>query len=435
MSSRLRDPLKSAAVIAGVFGQTPGSDLPNLPAVENNIRALAGVLRDPRIWGLPPERCVELPQPTRDAFLSAVGSAGAAATDTLLVYFAGHGVVHPATDRLYLALPDFRSDGEYGTRAVRYGDLQDLLWEPRIRARHKVIILDTCFSATAFDDSMGANALYGKLRTRGACTLVSSDVTETSRAPRGTDYTAYTARLISALRHGIEGEEETLTLQAVHQRVSERLRTANISTPRMLSVDDTALVRIARNRAYDSSADPGDFGGGSGPFPSEQWQDFQNELFNTLKAELGTSHPTVRVGYSLPWDSRLGPQQEGERLLAFIEHRAMLESRFTAFTTQAVKFRHERNSASLARVEYAKMRRWSVRSAVARPVREWLKDAYASWYNISEPYRFRAKCDVMLVYDSTTLYVPHGKLGDERFHRLLGKVRDLTQKYQLDLPE
>ncbi|GAA0920308.1 caspase family protein [Streptomyces thermoalcalitolerans] len=428
MSSRLSDPLQSAAVIAGVFKQTSGSDLPNLPAVENNIRALAGVLRDPKVWGLPPERCVELPQPTRDAFLSAVGSAGTTATDTLLVYFAGHGVIHPATDRLYLALPDFRSGGEYGTRAVRYGDLQDLLGEPRIRARHKVIILDTCFGATAFEDSVGANTL----KTRGACTLVSSDVTETSRAPRGTEYTSYTARLISTLRHGIEGEEETLTLQAIHQRVSERLRSANISTPRILSVDDTALVRIARNRAYDGSTDPG---GGSGPFPEEQWQDFQNELFSTLKAELDTSHSTVRVGSSLPWDARLGPRREGECLLAFIEQRTTFGSRFTAFTTQAVKFRHEKNGTLLAQVGYAEMHRWSVRSTVARPAWEWFKEAYAEWCNISERYRPRAKCDVLLTCDTTTFCVSHGKMGDERFQRLMEKVRDLTRKYQLDLPE
>ncbi|MEV5456318.1 caspase family protein, partial [Streptomyces sp. NPDC052535] len=399
MSSGLRDPLKSAAVIAGVFEQTPESDLPNLPAVENNISALTQILRDPKIWGLPADRCIELPQPTRESFLTAVGSAGAAATDTLFVYFAGHGIVHPATDRLHLALPNFRDDGEYGTRTIRYGDLQDLLWEPRIKARHKVIVLDTCFSATAFDDSMGVNAVYGSLRTRGACTLVSSDVTEISRAPQGTDYTSYTACLLSTLRYGIEGEGAALTLQAIHQHVSERLRLANISTPRILSVDDTALVRIAHNRAHDSSADPG---GRSNALLMDQWQDFQNELFNTLKGGLGVGHSTVRVGNSLPWPSELGPQQEGERLLAFIEHRTVLVDRFTAFTTQAVKFRHGNNGVSVKQVKYEEMSRWSVKAVEARPVWEWLKDGYADWYGIPERARFRAKCDILLTCDGVT---------------------------------
>ncbi|MFD3827316.1 caspase family protein [Streptomyces sp. NPDC058625] len=371
-------------------------------------------------------------QPTRDQFLTAVGLAGASATDTLFVYFAGHGIVHPATDRLYLALQDFSNEGEYGTKAIRYADLQDLLWEPRIRARHKVIVLDTCFSATAFDDSMGMNAVYQKLRTRGACTMVSSDVTETSRAPEGTDYTSYTARLISTLQYGIEGEEATLTLQAVHRHVRERLRSASISTPRILNVDDTALVRIARNRAFDGSANSG---GASTPSPVEQWQDFQDELFSVLKAGLGAAHSTVRVGNSLPWDPQLGPQQEGERLLAFIEHRKMLENRFTAFTTKAVKFRHVNNGTSVAQVDYTDMHRWSVKSTEARPVWEWWKEAYADWYGISQYARSTPKYEILLACDETMFYVPHGKLRDAPFRILLRKVRDLTRKYELDLPE
>ncbi|MBZ3903356.1 caspase family protein [Streptomyces griseiscabiei] len=434
MSGRLRDPHRSAAVIAGVFHQTSGSDLLNLPAVENNVRDLARALRDPGIWGLPGERCVELPQPTREQFLSAVGEAGATATDTLFVYFAGHGIVHPATDRLYLALPDFNSEGEFGTKAIRYADLQDLLWEPRVKARHKVIVLDTCFSARAFDDSMGGrNAVYDMLRTRGACTLVSSDVTETSRAPQGTDYTAYTARVISTLRHGIEDEEETLTLQAVHGHIRERLRSANISTPRILGADDTPLIRIARNRAFDGgSTEPG---GTSTPSPGEQWQDFQDELFRLLKAELGTGRADVRVEYSLPWDVRLGPRQEGERLLALFEHRTLLAHRFTAFTTKAVKFRHSGNGDSVAQVAYTDLHRWSVKIDQVKSLWHDFREARADWYGRPAYARPTLKYDVLLTCDETTFYVPHGEVGDYPLRNLLAKVRDLTRKYDLDLPE
>ncbi|MFE5393085.1 caspase domain-containing protein [Streptomyces sp. NPDC056568] len=431
MSGHLRDPRQSAAVIAGVFHQAPGSDLLNLPAVENNIRGLAGVLRDPDVWGLPDGQCVEVPQPTREQFLSAVGEAGAA-TDTLFVYFAGHGVLHPATDRFYLALPDFNSEGEYGTKAIRYADLQDLLWEPRIKARHKVIVLDTCFSARAFDDSMGGkNTVYQTLRTRGACTLVSSDVTEISRAPQGADYTAYTARLISTLQHGIEDEEETLTLQAIHDRVRERLRSASISTPRILGADDTPLVRIARNRAFGGTANPG---GTRVPSSVERWQDFQDELFRLLQTDVGTGTSDVHVERSLPWEPRLGPQQEGERLLALFEHRTLLDSRFTALTTRSVKFSHAKNGNSRAQVDYTDLHRWSVKVEPVESFWYRYKQARAEWYGKPAYAYPDPRYEVLLTCDETTYSVPHGKMGDSSLRNLLVKVRDLTRKYDLDLP-
>ncbi|WP_075268139.1 caspase family protein [Streptomyces sp. Tue 6075] len=427
VAENLRDPLKSAAVIAGVSQQTPQSDLLSLPAVDNNIRDLSRVLRDSNIWGLPADRVTEMRQPTREEFLEAVGTAGALATDTLFVYFAGHGIVHPATDRLYLALSNFSSDGEFGTKAVRYADLQDLLWEPRIKARHKVIVLDTCFSATAFDDAMGMNAIYQMLRTRGACTLVSSDVTETSRAPQGTDYTSYTARLISTLQYGIKGEESTLTLQALHQRVRDRLLTANISTPRILGVDDTPLIRIARNRAYQpGTGDDHD----DGPSPGERQHDFQDELHRLLEAEL-KGQPAVRVGRSLAWDARLGAKNDGERLLALIEHRGLLENRITAFTTHAVKFNTVRNNGP-AQVSYPDMVRWSVKTTTAHPVWEWWKEGARQWYGYSQYTLSPVKLNVFLSCDDTSYHVPHGDLPDRLFRAVLEKVRDLTRKYQLD---
>ncbi|MER6391296.1 caspase family protein [Streptomyces sp. NPDC001523] len=425
-ADELRDPLKSAAVIAGVCQQAAQSDLPSLPAVENNVRDLASVLRDRDTWGLPADRVIEMCQPTRDGFLGAVGKAGSLATDTLVVYFAGHGVIHPATDRLYLALSDFTSDGEYGTKAIRYADLQDLLWEPRIKARHKVIVLDSCFSATAFDDSMGESAVYQMLRTRGACTLVSSDVTEISRAPHGTDYTSYTARLISTLKCGIEGDEETLTVQSIHKRVRDRLVTANISTPRILALDDTSLVRIARNRAHPTASAGGRH---RGPAAEDRRHDFQDELYTLLNTEL-EGQSNTKLGRSLTWDSRLGTRSDGERLLALIEHHGILENRVTAFTTDAVKVASSRNGGP-AQVAYTDMTRWSVKTAVAHPVRRFWLEGALQWYGAPERMYPPATLRISLSCDDTTYHVPHGDLPDTLFRALLEKVRDLTRKHQL----
>src|SRR5690606_24888979 len=93
--------------------------LSDLPAVRNNLRDLKAVLTDPALGGLPPERCVQLgdPEDIRTVYRTLKHYA-ALAEDTLIVYFAGHGLVGPRTD-LYLALSDTDPD-ELGVSALAY---------------------------------------------------------------------------------------------------------------------------------------------------------------------------------------------------------------------------------------------------------------------------------------------------------------------------
>ncbi|MEU6097829.1 caspase family protein [Streptomyces sp. NPDC047079] len=100
--SVLPDPGASRAVLVGTGGY---GHLEQLPAVANNVRALAGLLCGPLSLQLPERHVTVVEDPVAaHVVVGVVRQAAAEATDTLVVYFAGHGLVD-GQDQLCLALP------------------------------------------------------------------------------------------------------------------------------------------------------------------------------------------------------------------------------------------------------------------------------------------------------------------------------------------
>ena len=149
----LPDPRVSRALLVGVAQYRT---LQNLPTVQNNLMALQEALSDPAVWGLPAGNCMVLQQPnSADYVLNSLQDTATAATDALVFYFAGHGLIDPGDDdELYLALPGSDIERAYRT-AVPYG------WVRRemqaAQARRKIVI-DCCYSGRALGQWMGDGA-------------------------------------------------------------------------------------------------------------------------------------------------------------------------------------------------------------------------------------------------------------------------------------
>ncbi|MFI8765052.1 caspase family protein [Streptomyces sp. NPDC053792] len=89
-----------------LIGASEYQRFPDLPAVRNNLSRLAELFRSPRFGGLPAGHCATVLDPAdAKAMLDAVHQAASEATDTLVVYFAGHGIRSPVAT----AVPRWRS--------------------------------------------------------------------------------------------------------------------------------------------------------------------------------------------------------------------------------------------------------------------------------------------------------------------------------------
>jgi hypothetical protein len=243
----LPDPAASQAILVGAAEYTR---LEALPAVENNLTGLESALTDPAIWGLPAGNCTVLRQPgSAQEVLDTLQQVAAATTDTLVVYFAGHGLIDPGNDdELYLALPSSDKERAYRT-AVPYSWVRREMQAARVR--RKVVILDCCYSGRALGRWMGDEQadLAERLEIDGTCVLTATARTRKALAPPDQRFTAFTGELIATLALGIPDGPELLDMDTLYQHLTTRLRAKSLPQPQRGQLDHGGDIALARNKA------------------------------------------------------------------------------------------------------------------------------------------------------------------------------------------
>ncbi|MER5931433.1 caspase family protein [Streptomyces sp. NPDC002054] len=240
----LPDPAASRAVLIGSGGYR---HLAALPAVEANLKDLAAELCDATVWGLPEQHCTLVSDPRHPAeLLDPVYRAGEEATDTLLVYFAGHGMRDSDSADLYLALHGSRDN--VGYTAVAYRHLRAALRDSR--AARKVVLLDCCFSGRAARTLAGEHqALAAEAAVDGAYVLTASPRDRVALAPDGERHTAFTGELLTILREGIPDGPELIDLDTLGRALETRLRGKNRPLPQSAQENGLGRLKLVRNRA------------------------------------------------------------------------------------------------------------------------------------------------------------------------------------------
>ncbi|OPC78988.1 hypothetical protein B4N89_33300 [Embleya scabrispora] len=251
MSTAPHDPRGSRVVLVGAH---TFEHLTPLPAVARNLSRLRELLTDPEVWGLPPENCVVIEQPDhRDLVLDALTDATAAATDLVLLYYAGHGLVSPDSEDLLLSLPRCRPERPY--TALPFQEIRDVLRAAR-RVPAKAVLLDCCFAGRALAGAMGPDdeRLTELSRVEGSYVLAAASATRQAIAPVGGQYTAFTGQLIDVLENGVPGGPKTLDLATVHAHLHRILPELGFPRPRQRNEDQGARIVLGWNR-HPSAAD------------------------------------------------------------------------------------------------------------------------------------------------------------------------------------
>ncbi|GGM66654.1 hypothetical protein GCM10011608_59960 [Micromonospora sonchi] len=240
----LSDPSGSRAVLIGVSDYR---HLDPLPAVDNNLSSLLTLLKDPELWGLADEHCTVLSNPyVVDDVLEAVHLAATEASEALVVYFAGHGLLDDRSD-LYLALRD--SDDRRLHRAVRYDDVRREMVSTARRCRAKIMILDCCYSGRAMLGGMGAPVdVADQARIDGTYLMTASAETKIALAPPGERYTAFSGALIDTLTEGLADGPGVLGMETLYWHIRSELEAKRYPVPQQRARNDGKDIAIARNR-------------------------------------------------------------------------------------------------------------------------------------------------------------------------------------------
>lgn len=246
----LPDPDRTRAFLFGTaFYQN--DDLLDIPAVMNNLLDLGQVLSAAEYPVVKPENCVIMPQPQMPEVGIRLESLAQEATDTLLVYYAGHGIP-TSTGDLHLAIADTNPRYVHFTaldfRLVRRAMLTST-------ARNKILILDCCFSGRAIE-AMGdpAALVAGETEIFGGYTLTSTGKNLTSVAPAGECHTAFTGALIACIRGGPPAGREFLTLQDIYTILLRGQSAKGFPRPQQSGSGSILRLALAGKRRYEAVA-------------------------------------------------------------------------------------------------------------------------------------------------------------------------------------
>jgi hypothetical protein len=148
----------------------------------------------------------------------------------LILYYVGHGLFCGGDHAYHLAIRA-TDDQREGLTSLRFSELASVI-KDRARFMRRFLILDSCFSATAYREfqsgplQAGLEKVRSELPARGTTLLCSASAQEASRAPKELGYTMFSSSLLQALRLGHETLGVRMSLSELGDLLKLDLRTA-----------------------------------------------------------------------------------------------------------------------------------------------------------------------------------------------------------------
>jgi serine/threonine protein kinase len=170
------------------------------------------------------------------------------ATDTLLLYYAGHGLVDRRGE-LHLTHVDSDPNPHRMYTAVPYDHIRDALLESR--AARRIVILDCCYSGRALGQ-MGASvsAVVEEASAEGTYVLAAAAENKMALALPGEYYTAFTAELLDIINNGIMGLGPSLDLDSIYRRLLAVMKAKGRPLPQKRDRNTAGQMPLVRNQAY-----------------------------------------------------------------------------------------------------------------------------------------------------------------------------------------
>jgi len=246
------DPEETIAVLIGASNfPEDAENLQPLPGVINNIESLSGIFNNQQLIGIPQANILKLVD-ERDIgkIATEVARKARRAKDTLVVYYAGHGLIGARS--LYLATPGSHSeDFEFNSIAVETIK-QAIIESP---ARKKIFILDCCYSGRALNIMSGnLDLVRSSIDIKGTFAITASPANQPALALDG-KYTTFTGELIKVLENGIENGKEGLTIQDIFDAIHSEFNRRGLPLPQRVSSQQADKIVFVRNRNFGESVE------------------------------------------------------------------------------------------------------------------------------------------------------------------------------------
>jgi Caspase domain len=220
--------------------------------VRNNIEGLKRLFTDPDIAGIPEDNILIIQdKPNASDIATQIADSANMATDTLIFYYAGHGLIGRQQSTLHLAVQD-TTDRRVDYNAISIDDIKQAIAESP--ASKKIMILDCCFSGRGIEIMGGEDSLIrASIDLKGTYAIASAPATKAAAAPKGEKYTTFTGELINLIEKGIDNGKDGITLEEVYQNLRRALNgRPGVPLPERVNFRDLDQLVICRNKKAKS---------------------------------------------------------------------------------------------------------------------------------------------------------------------------------------
>lgn len=248
-------PEKSFAILIGISRYNFFEDV---EPVANNIETLTSILCNEEIFGISDDDIVTITSGSsgdvKKKVMEAVEQAGEAGKETVLLYFAGHGVRCTNGD-YYLAVTESEQslinlDGE---SAVPFDTIQTIVKSSKIR--QSIFILDACYSGAV---AQGEISPAPDKAIKGSYMVTATSSTEKAYFDKDDQFTVFTGELIQILEGGIDNRNPWVTLEELYVTLKSAVVAKNGNTTPQQRISQEIVpgsFEFFKNQAYDGLAE------------------------------------------------------------------------------------------------------------------------------------------------------------------------------------
>jgi hypothetical protein len=221
-------------------------NLPPLPHVERNIRSLSRVFT--QIVGLPQESIITIiDRDEASAIVNEIAHVAKAASNTLIVYYAGHGLLGNENAPLYLAAKNTTSEDK-SYNAIKITDVKSAIRTSTAGTR--ILILDCCYSGRALEGGMGSTEddVSAAIDVSGTYGIAAVPGDYKALAPDDAVHTKFTQALLDVLERGVDGAGRVLSLNDVFNAVRAALDREGMPLPQRNNSNEAGNFKIIKNQ-------------------------------------------------------------------------------------------------------------------------------------------------------------------------------------------
>lgn len=213
---------KTKALLVGV------GDYQNLPIIKpaiKNIEDLKNILLDKNIIGLSEKNIIPVinknHQVIYEAFIDFLDDDSNLEIDTLIFYFAGHGIRKTDSKNLYLTGTN-SSKETIEISGIPFNKIKRKIESSFIQKR--IVILDACYSGLAAMDGSNKPYTEKEINIKGTYVLTSSASHEKSFFDTFNRNTFFTKELVSSLKEGIDSNRPLISLDDIYINIKRKLK-------------------------------------------------------------------------------------------------------------------------------------------------------------------------------------------------------------------